>query len=717
MTPIRAYALSILPLFTALLLLGGTLSPTVQGQDNSVGPALTPEIENYLSELTADRKYPKLIKSLLQLVDKHHYLEKDIDLAFSLEVYDSYITQLDPLHNLFLAQDLADLEQFRPTIQKALTGRNLNVPYSMYRLRQKRASQALLYQMELLSADAFDFDKEEYLEIDREDAAAPANWVEWRDYWRRAVKNQLLLTLLGDTAREQAVQRLQKRLGNRLKTLMRNDSEDVLASFVNAALNLFDPHSTWMPPQEYEYWISAMRTELEGIGAVLTSRDDYIEIVRLVEGGPAQSSGRLAVGDRITGVISNTGDELVDVVGMPVTEVVRLIRGKKGKPVALEILAADTDPGAPTEMLTLVRDVVPLESQKASSEMLEVNKYERNWKVGMIKLPSFYDQAPNDPKSSSASQDIRKLIGELKQQGMDGLILDLRNNGGGYLQEAMLLTSLFVQAGPFVQIRHPNNITSPDGQRRSRPIWNGPLTVLVNRLSASAAEIVAAAIQDYKRGLVLGTTTFGKGTVQNTYDLQPHGQLKLTRSKFYRVSGGSTQHKGVIPDLVLPAVWSNENVGESTSDSALPFDTIGRINLRLQSSIDPDLELLQQLHEARRDRVSHGLAYVRERRRLLDDLSENNRVPLNISARKERQELIEQRQLDLENRTRIGEGEEPFANWDDYVAWNRKRSSELNYKPRWVRILQEEAAHVLADQMQQQWAQQIARDERSTEPG
>ena len=717
MTPIRAYALSILPLFTALLLLGGTLSPTVQGQDNSVEPALTPEIENYLSELTADRKYPKLIKSLLQLVDKHHYLEKDIDLAFSLEVYDSYITQLDPLHNLFLAQDLADLEQFRPTIQKALTGRNLNVPYSMYRLRQKRASQALLYQMELLSADAFDFDKEEYLEIDREDAAAPANWVEWRDYWRRAVKNQLLLTLLGDTAREQAVQRLQKRLGNRLKTLMRNDSEDVLASFVNAALNLFDPHSTWMPPQEYEYWISAMRTELEGIGAVLTSRDDYIEIVRLVEGGPAQSSGRLAVGDRITGVISNTGDELVDVIGMPVTEVVRLIRGKKGKPVALEILAADTDPGAPTEMLTLVRDVVPLESQKASSEMLEVNKYERNWKVGMIKLPSFYDQAPNDPKSSSASQDIRKLIGELKQQGMDGLILDLRNNGGGYLQEAMLLTSLFVQAGPFVQIRHPNNITSPDGQRRSRPIWNGPLTVLVNRLSASAAEIVAAAIQDYKRGLVLGTTTFGKGTVQNTYDLQPHGQLKLTRSKFYRVSGGSTQHKGVIPDLVLPAVWSNENVGESTSDSALPFDTIGRINLRLQSSIDPDLELLQQLHEARRDRVSHGLAYVRERRRLLDDLSENNRVPLNISARKERQELIEQRQLDLENRTRIGEGEEPFANWDDYVAWNRKRSAELNYKPRWVRILQEEAAQVLADQMQQQWAQQIARDERSTEPG
>ena len=717
MTPIRAYALSILPLFTALLLLGGTLSPTAQGQDNSGGPALTPEVESYLAELTADRKYPKLIKSLLQLVDKHHYLEKDIDLAFSLEVYDSYITQLDPLHNLFLAQDLTDLEQFRPTIQKALTGRNLNVPYSMYRLRQKRASQALLYQMELLSADAFDFDKEEYLEIDREDAAAPANWVEWRDYWRRAVKNQLLLTLLGDTAREQAVQRLQKRLGNRLKTLMRNDSEDVLASFVNAALNLFDPHSTWMPPQEYEYWISAMRTELEGIGAVLTSRDDYIEIVRLVEGGPAQSSGRLAVGDRITGVISNTGDELVDVVGMPVTEVVRLIRGKKGNPVALEILAADTDPGAPTEMLTLVRDVVPLESQKASSEMLEVNKYERNWKVGMIKLPSFYDQAPNDPKSSSASQDIRKLIGELKQQGMDGLILDLRNNGGGYLQEAMLLTSLFVQAGPFVQIRHPNNITSPDGQRRSRPIWNGPLTVLVNRLSASAAEIVAAAIQDYKRGLVLGTTTFGKGTVQNTYDLQPHGQLKLTRSKFYRVSGGSTQHKGVIPDLVLPAVWSNENVGESTSDSALPFDTIGRINLRLQSSIDPDLELLQQLHEARRDRVSHGLAYVRERRRLLDDLSENNRVPLNISARKERQELIEQRQLDLENRTRIGEGEEPFANWDDYVAWNRKRSAELNYKPRWVRILQEEAAQVLADQMQQQWAQQIARDERNIEPG
>ena len=717
MTPIRAYALSILPLFTALLLLGGTLSPTAQGQDNSGGPALTPDVESYLAELTADRKYPKLIKSLLQLVDKHHYLEKDIDLAFSLEVYDSYITQLDPLHNLFLAQDLTDLEQFRPTIQKALTGRNLNVPYSMYRLRQKRASQALLYQMELLSADAFDFNKEEYLEIDREDAAAPANWVEWRDYWRRAVKNQLLLTLLGDTAREQAVQRLQKRLGNRLKTLMRNDSEDVLASFVNAALNLFDPHSTWMPPQEYEYWISAMRTELEGIGAVLTSRDDYIEIVRLVEGGPAQSSGRLAVGDRITGVISNTGDELVDVVGMPVTEVVRLIRGKKGNPVALEILAADTDPGAPTEMLTLVRDVVPLESQKASSEMLEVNKYERNWKVGMIKLPSFYDQAPNDPKSSSASQDIRKLIGELKQQGMDGLILDLRNNGGGYLQEAMLLTSLFVQAGPFVQIRHPNNITSPDGQRRSRPIWNGPLTVLVNRLSASAAEIVAAAIQDYRRGLVLGTTTFGKGTVQNTYDLQPHGQLKLTRSKFYRVSGGSTQHKGVIPDLVLPAVWSNENVGESTSDSALPFDTIGRINLRLQSSIDPDLELLQQLHEARRDRVSHGLAYVRERRRLLDDLSENNRVPLNISARKERQKLIEQRQLDLENRTRIGEGEEPFANWDDYVAWNRKRSSELNYKPRWVRILQEEAAQVLADQMQQQWAQQIARDERNIEPG
>lgn len=685
--------IALLPLSATAALLSATDEP----------PQLDADIEAHLENLKAENDYRQLTRKVFSLMDKKHYVSKTRDRTFSATTAEEYIENLDSQHNLFLASDYEELEKITAGIHKAVQGRNLSIPFAIYRLRQKRMAQALLYQLELLQHHDFDFQIEEYLHLDRKEAKPFADWMEWRDYWRRFVKNQLLLAILSGSEQKDAVQRLQRRLNNRLTTMLEIEPEDVLASFINTALSQYDPHTSYLPPQEYNDWLISLRTQLEGIGAVLTVRDDYVEVVRLIEGGPAKTSGRLQVGDRIIGVVPAEGDELVDVVGMSLTKVVHMIRGDKGSTVELEVLAQEADLGAPTYLLQLVRAVIPLEHQRANYELLEVGKYGRNWKIGVITLPIFYGQgASSDPSLKTASQDMLALIKEMKLEGVDGLLLDLRNNGGGYLDEAIAVAALFLPPGAFLQVRQQGNRISPSGKRRSRPVWGDePFAVLVNRLSASASEIVAAAVQDYRRGLVLGTTTFGKGTVQGTYSVgRKEGQLKLTRSKFYRINGGSTQGKGVIPDLLLPAVLDAEKIGEEVIDNALPFDTVKKLRLHHNSNFQPDMELLQALHEERKNTNVFGLNYLIERRELLNKLSEDDRIPLHKEARQQRQESIEQQQLALENKARTQEGLTPFADWDAFQEWGREQSADPDYSPRWHQILQMEAVHILIDHIQ-----------------
>ena len=710
MTPYTTLRKRALPatFFCTLLTFGLTFGLVVGAgaQEVDTGPELTEEAREYLEELKPSYQYANLLRDLFRMVDRLHYIDKELDRAFSLTTFERFVKNLDPQKNFFIRTDVEKLEQLKPGIYKAIHGRNLRSPYSMYQLRQRRAIQAMLYQLKLLEANEFDFEKVEYLEADREDAEVFADWGEWRDYWRRAIKNQLLLALMADSTEQEALPRLKRRLTNRIKTLLRNDSEDALASFVNSALSQYDPHTSYLPPQEYKDWLATLQTHLEGIGAALISRDDYIEVVRLIEGGPAQLSGQLQVGDKITGVISKEGDDLIDVVGMSLGEVVRLIRGRKGTRVELEIQQSQAPPGSATQTLSLVRDVIPIENQRASYRLLELDAYDRKWKIGVIRLPGFYSDNPRDAKAQSASSDIRKLIQQMKVEGANGLVLDMRNNGGGYLSEAINVAALFLPPGAFVQIRSQSNRIIPDGPRRSRPEWTEPMAVLVGRLSASASEIVAAAIQDYKRGLVLGATTFGKGTVQNTYNLgEEQGQLKLTRSKFYRINGGATQGKGVIPDLTLPTIWDPEQIGENAYDNAMEFDTIKAMKLHHQLGPQADLALLQALHRERRE-SQYGLQYLSLRRELLDKMADDNRIPLQWAEREQRQDQLEQQQLDLENQVRQAKDLEPFADWDSYLKWERKRNADPEYRPIWETILQTEAAQVLVDHIQHSWQTQ-----------
>lgn len=689
--------------FVALALLAPVLSVASANQP----PELTPEIKSYLSELGPEPSYLHVLTDLYRTVSQRHYVRKDIDLTFSQQTYKDFIERLDSQNTLFLQQDLDRLSRFKKDIYAAIKGRDLQTPYMIYRLREQRAAQAILYQIELLEDDSFDFSFQEYLNTDREEADAFLSWEEWRDYWRRALKNQLLISFVDGTEVEEAKQRLKRRLQNGIKSILRKDAEDGLASFANASLAQYDPHTSFLPPQEYQDWILSLQTQLEGIGAVLQFRDDYIEIVRLIEGGPAQRSGRIHPGDRITGVISNVGDELIDTVGMSLTEVVRLIRGKKGSQVSLEILPNNMPSGANADMLHLVRAVIPLEHQRSSYEIREIEKYQRFWRIGIVSVPGFYGNVPGSSDLNGVSEDIRANLRNLKAQGVDAVMLDMSNNGGGYLHEAMSVAGLFLPPGPFVQIRNQGNRLTPSGKKRTRPEWSKPMAVLVNRLSASASEIVAAAIQDYKRGLIIGTPTFGKGTVQTAREIgDDQGQLKLTISKYYRVNGGTTQGKGVIPDILLPAIYNPEQVGEAVYENALAFDTVKALRISHQPAMQADIGLLQSMHNSRQVK-KYGLQYLKERRYILDELSEQQTVPLALQERKNFQANVELRQLELENRVRRVQQKEVFQDWDEYLEWRRSQFADPDYKPLSTQILQSEAAEVMVDYLYQQWRSQL----------
>ena len=523
-----------------------------------------------------------------RFLTNYHYKRTRLDDELSSEIFDNYLELLDPNKIYFMASDVESFERYRNSMDDALRHSDLLSAYDIFNIYIDRVQQRVDYARNRVQKP-FDFTIDEYYQYDREDETWAKSPAELDELWRKRVKNDYLRLLLTDKEPEKIVETLTERYDNLERRIQELNTEDVFQFFMNAFAQSIEPHTAYLSPRTSENFEISMKLSLEGIGALLGRENEYTLISRVVPGGPADKDGRLQAGDRITAVGQGNDGKLVDVIGWRVDDVVDLIRGPKDTVVRLEVLPEDSGMTDPRSVIDIVRNEVKLEEQAAQSEIIEIpteGPGDETIKIGVIDLPVFYldfnGRAQNKPDYRSSTRDVRKLIQELEEQGAVGIVLDLRNNGGGSLLEATTLTGLFIDKGPVVQVRNSSGRISLEEDVEPGMAWEGPLAVLVNRYSASASEIFAAAIQDYGRGVVIGETTFGKGTVQSLLDLDDYapsdkpgmGQLKITMAQFFRVNGGSTQNRGVVPDIRFPSAGDPDDYGERSMDNALPWTQI-----------------------------------------------------------------------------------------------------------------------------------------------
>ncbi|GAA5523562.1 tail-specific protease [Microbulbifer aestuariivivens] len=597
-----------------------------------------------------------------------HYNKLKVGDEMSADLWDEYIDTLDPTRSYFLASDIAEFRQWRDKLDDQLRAGQVTAGfniYNRYRLRMSDRLENILSQLEK-GLPKFDFTRDENLLLDREDSAWPASISEADELWRKRLKSSVLNLRLTGKTDEEIQDLLTRRYQGQVKRIGQQNSDDVFELYMNSLTRLYDPHSNYLSPRSLENFNMSMSLSLEGIGAVLQMEDEYTKVARLVAGGPADRNGKVKPNDKIVAVGQDKEGEMVDVVGWRLDDVVDLIRGSAGTYVRLETIPAGGDGSHRTVLIK--RSKVKLEDQAAKKATFEFSDGDQTFKIGVINLPTFYIDFEayrrRDPNYKSTTRDVARLLNELKEEGVDGIILDLRNNGGGSLQEATMLTDLFIDQGPVVQIRHANEQISRHNRSRSRAMYRGPLMVLINRLSASASEIFAGAIQDYNRGLVVGNQSFGKGTVQTMAPLK-EGQLKITQSKFYRVSGDSTQHAGVTPDIPMPQLIDAESVGESAYDSALPWDRIHAVPHAKYFNLKDLLPDLISKH-TQRTAVDPDFVFLREHFRLDSERADRKFVSLNEMAREQEREDLNQQMLVLENRRRIAKGLEPYENFEAY---------------------------------------------------
>ena len=547
-----------------------------------------------------------------RFLTRFHYDAKPLDDAMSARIYDAYFKLLDS-EKVFFTQ--ADMDKFAPMKTKfddAIWNQDLSAPFEVFNDYLQSAVKQMTYARGLLK-QGFDFTTNDNYTFDRKDAAWPKDQTELDSIWRMRTMNDWLRLKLAGKNDDDIRKTLDKRYAGYIERVKQLDSEDAFETFMTAYAHSTDPHTDYLSPRDAENFDMAMKLSLEGIGAQLQARDDYTIIVSLVPGGPAAKSAKLKPGDRIVAVGEGQSGPLVDVVGWRIDDVTHLIRGKKGTTVRLEILPADAGQDGKHEMLTFVRDKISLEDSAASKKIIEIKDGAVTRKIGVIDLPTFYSdfgaRSEGDKDFKSATRDVAKLLNELKAQGVEGVVVDLRNDGGGSLAEANSLTGLFIDKGPVVQVRDAKGQVEVQGDEDPGMVWKGPLAVLVNRGSASASEIFTAAIQDYHRGLIIGEPTFGKGTVQNLVDLDhfsqnpdgkpQYGELKMTIAEFFRINGGSTQLKGVTPDLLFPKNGDDKDFGESTYDNALKWTQISPAGYQPVADLHAYLPQLQQMHDAR----------------------------------------------------------------------------------------------------------------------
>lgn len=537
---------------------------------------------------------------ITEILTKHHYRKIALNDSMSSVIFDRYLKTLDFNRNYLLASDIQGFEKYRNQLDDCLKEGNLLPAYDMFNVFKTRFKERTGYVSQLLKKEP-DFTINETYQVDREKASWIATEANMNEEWRKLIKNQALgLKLTGKSWEETS-----KVLGDRFKvqdkTISQYNSEDVFQLYMNAFTEAVDPHSSYFSPSTADNFKIDMSNSLEGIGAQLRVENDYTKVAETIPGGPAFKSKQLFKDDKITGVAQGADGKIVDVVGWRIDEVVKLIRGPKGTMVRLQILSASEGANAMPKEVRLVRDKIKLEEQSAKKEIIPITQNNKTYRLGVITVPSFYlnfeARQKGEKDYESTTRDVRRLITQLNAEKVDGLVIDLRNNGGGSLDEAIQLTGLFIPEGPVVQVRDMNGEVEVAKDPDSGVAYAGPLGVLINRFSASASEIFAAAIQDYKRGVIIGEQTYGKGTVQNLLDLNRYmsddknklGQVKLTIAKFYRVTGSSTQHRGVTPDIELPSAYSAEEFGESSEPSALPWDQIASAQFKPAKNVTPQL--------------------------------------------------------------------------------------------------------------------------------
>lgn len=563
-------------------------------------------------QLKAKPIYGREAKVVAYILDNNHYRRISLNDSLSSAILDEYIKSLDNNRTYFVASDLADFEKYRYVIDDLTRAENVDVAYEIYALFRKRFNERMDYVMNKLLKENFDYTIDEYYETDRDKEPWCKNEAELNDIWRKIIKNQALSLKLAGKAQADIDKTLMDRYDRFSKSIRQFNSEDVFSMYMNAITESYDPHTNYFSPKAADLFKQQMSLSLEGIGARLQTENDYTKVAEVITGGPAEKSKLINAGDRIIGVAQGIEGEIVDVIGWRIDEVVKLIKGPKGTTVRLQILPAETGITGPSKVITLVRDKIKLEDQQAKKTIIDYHVNGKNLKFGVITLPSFYMDfdayQKGDPNYTSTTRDVKRLIEELKADKVDGLVLDLRNNGGGSLAEAIDLTGLFIKDGPVVQVKNSANKIEVGKDDDSGVAYNGPLIVLTNRFSASASEIFAGAIQDYHRGVIVGESTYGKGTVQTVVDLNRFiknpedqlGELKITFQKFYRVTGSSTQHKGVTPDIELPSALDSEQFGESSNLSALPWDEIkGTLYNKTPLIDDRTLANLNKLYQDR----------------------------------------------------------------------------------------------------------------------
>jgi len=603
---------------------------------------------------------------VLIYAEREHYEQIDVDDGLSRQTLRNFIDLLDGQHQYFLKnQEDYFLRRYGSQLDDAMRRGELNLIFDIYRLFRVRMDAYFDFASAYLDSGPGLQTEREWV-FDRENLPRPSSQTEMNQMWRDRIRHELINLILDERSYEEAVEALRKRYARQRKSLRAQDSDDVFAYFINAFTRALDPHSNYFSPHNYEEYRIQMSRAYQGVGASLSMEDDYVLVREVLPGGPADKDGRLRAGDRITGVDGLASGELTDVVGWRLQDVVELIRGRAGTPVVLRVLPGGDSAGSESFLLDLTRGRVTLKG--AEKELLEVEREGSRFSVGIVRIPNFYydmegrDAGLDDYPSST--RDVRRLVGELKAEGAQGLVLDLRRNGGGHLNEAISLAGLFVGKGPVVQVRDSALRTQILRNRRQRPVWDGPLVVLVDRLSASASEILAAAIQDYGRGVVVGQRTFGKGTVQNIYQIPNRrdelpGRLTLTMGKFYRVTGESTQHRGVAPDITLsaagvelPAIFPNQiigdEVGESASENALPWDTIPETDYPGRSVDGATLSLLTDNYQ-KRESEDPEWRQLLGRIKSMQEISERESVPIHLERRRSEDQSRRAQRLAMTN--------------------------------------------------------------------
>ncbi|MDD9890499.1 MAG: carboxy terminal-processing peptidase, partial [Gammaproteobacteria bacterium] len=566
------------------------------------------DIDALYEPIASQEIYGETAVSLLEELQTKHYAAVEIDDNFSSMAFDSYLDTLDGSNLYFLRDDIDELSVYRYTLDDSLKSGNVEPGFEIYNRYYQRVLERLIYAINRIENNIpeMDFTIDEQIDIDREDAPYAMTVAELDEIWRLRIKNSVLsLRLTGDT-NDEIQEKLAKRYRNQLSQILKTNDRDIFQTYLSTVAKAVDPHTAYFSPRDSENFNMGLSLSLQGIGAQLTTEDEYTKIVELIKGGPAERGNELREGDRIIGIGQGVDGDIQDVVGMRLDDVVSQIRGEKGTVVRLNIIPADAVSESSATVVSITRDTVKLEDQSAKKEVIELSYNGENLKIGVIDLPTFYFDfeaaARGEEDFKSSTRDVKILLEDLKEEKVDAVVVDLRNNGGGSLSEANQLVGLFIETGATVQIRYSgirNGFTRPFCDNDPEVSYDGPLAVLVNRTSASASEIFAGAIQDYQRGIVLGGQTFGKGTVQEIIPMD-YGQVKLTRSKFYRISGASTQHRGVIPDIQFPDFYdAYEDIGESSLDGALPWDTVRPVEYRTYHSIQALIPELRTLHEDR----------------------------------------------------------------------------------------------------------------------